>query len=195
MACSEGATSTMVSQFSSKGKALARFARGCASSIAFAFQASLPQPPVSHSFSKRRRPSGLVYTALIHFSRSLDPGIDTPCGAVSRRQQGREDQFRRLHRRRSQPCFHFTFGAPLAHFVTSRAFHTPLQSLNDGPDSTSNRTPSFSSFLVKRIHSFPPNNLGNTATPKRAIAACVRWDLDSWTNGRDQLLAGRDSIF
>jgi hypothetical protein len=31
-----------------KGKALARFARGSVSSIAFAFQASLPQPPVSH---------------------------------------------------------------------------------------------------------------------------------------------------
>jgi hypothetical protein len=63
------------------------------------------------------------------------------------RRQGREDQSGILHRRRSQPCFHFTsLGSPLAHFVTGLSH--PASILE----------PRNSSFLVKRIHSFPPNN-------------------------------------
>jgi hypothetical protein len=132
-----------------------------------------PFPSRRFLIFQKRRPSGLVDPALVRFSRSLDPGIDTPCGAVSRQQQGREDQSGTLHRRRSQPCFHFTFGAPLAHFVTGLSH--PASILERQTRSNVERDAWFlSSFLVKRIHSFPTEQHQGILRPRSLPSPRVR---------------------
>jgi hypothetical protein len=104
-----------------------------------------------------------------------------PCRDNSR--QGSEDQSGILHRRRSQPCFHFTSLGSLPLLTLSRAFHTPLQSLNQEPQLSGKAYPFFPIKKLWRI----------SAAPKRVAAACVHTYVGISTPGQPTLFFDPDT--